>query len=81
MTIVKAVKINEAETEMFRVLNAILPERKTFVQVSPTKIAHALFISESSVRYNVKKLVELGYLIQEGRAYKPTDKVLFLQEN
>ncbi len=80
MKIVKAVRIEAAEDEAMRVLNAVLPERKAPVDISPMKIAHALGMSESTVRYNVKKLVRLGYLRTVGNCYEPTEKVLFLKQ-
>lgn len=82
MKIVKAVKITDTKDESLKILNAILPERRTAgVEVSPMKIARELGISEFKVRYNVQKFVELGYLEHVGRLYQPTKKVLFLNEN
>lgn len=78
---IKAVRIDEGEQdETFSVLNAILSNRRERVEVSPMQLALRLNISEGSVRYQIKKLVKLGYLRALEKGYEPTGKVLFLIE-
>lgn len=76
---VKAIKLESAKDESLRILNAILGDRRDYFEVSPSKVAAELGISEGNVRYHLKKLVKFGYLRVVGDGYKPTDKVLFLK--
>ncbi len=75
---VKALKLNETTDDTLRVLNAVLPDRRAWIEISPAKVAQALNMSEGAVRYQVKKLERLGYLRADGRGYMPTDQLLFL---
>ena len=75
---VKALILNDTEDDTLRVLIAVLPERRTWVEISPSKGAKELNMSEGSVRYQIKKLEKLGYIRPEGRGYMPTDQLLFL---
>ncbi len=84
MIVVKAVRISSAKDESLRILNEILSvsDRRSRIEVSPSKIAQKLGTTESTVRYNVKKFVALGYLRSIGnRYYEPTGEVLFLKQN
>ena len=73
--ILKTVVINDSHDEALRILDAIIDERRAPVEVSPSKLAHSLGISEGKVRYNVRQFVKLGYLRPVGKLYAPTDKV------
>lgn len=77
---IKAIIINDSRDETLRVLDAILGDRKTWFEYSPSETAHQLGLPESTVRYNVRKLVKLGYLRVDGRGYSPTERVQYLQE-
>lgn len=77
---VKVIRIDDTQDETLRILNAILSERRVWIEVSPSKVGSALGIQEGVVRYNIKKLVKLGYIRPIGRGYEPTDKVLFLNK-
>ncbi len=75
----RAIIINDSRDESLRILDAILADRRVGVEVSPTEIGKQLGVTESTVRYNVRKFVKLGYLRPVGRIYEPTKKVLFLK--
>lgn len=47
------------------------------------KLAAKLGVSEEVVRYNVRKLKDLGYIVSYGKdvGYKLTEKVVFLGES
>ena len=73
----KAIRIDETEDETLRILNAVLSDRRTWIDIKPSKVAVQLGVSEAVVRYNVKKLFKQGLLCVKGSGYVPTDKVLF----
>ena len=83
---VKAINIADTEELCFRILALILSddtERRT-KWISYGAIAERLNreqggkVTEETVRYNIRKLVRLGYLRCAEKGYMPTEKVLFL---
>lgn len=83
---VKAINIADTEELCFRILALILSddtERRT-KWISYGAIAERLnrercgTVTEETVRYNIRKLVRLGYLRYTEKGYEPTEKVLFL---
>ena len=79
---VHAVKIAGSDDLTLRVLNAVIggadapcPRRVSFC-----KIAREVGATEETVRYQIRKLVRLGYLRACTAGYEPTGKVIFLKE-
>ena len=79
---VHAIDLNEAKELCFRLLSKILEGEETHVckRVKYGELAGELQVSEEDVRYNLKKLVKLGYLRVSTAGYEPTEKVLFISE-
>jgi DNA-binding IclR family transcriptional regulator len=77
----RAVIINDSRDESLRILDAIISDRRVGVEISPTELAKQIGVTESTVRYNVRKFVKLGYLRPVGRTYEPTKKIVFLKKN
>lgn len=77
---VKAIDISEADELSFRILSQMLKgqDTRTSKRAHFGELARALGISEEVVRYNVRKLLRLGYIRVSGNGYEPTEKVLFL---
>lgn len=61
---------------MFNGIDARTPKRVKFKE-----LAAALNVSEEVIRYNVRKLVDLGYIVSRGKdvGYELTQKVLFVE--
>lgn len=76
---VKAIRLEDSKDVTLRILNEVLAERREYIEIKPTETAVRLGVSECVVRYNVKKLVDGGYLRPVGNGYEPTEKVLFLK--
>ena len=79
---VHAVKIAESDDLTLRVLNAVIggadapcPRRVSFC-----KIAREVGATEETVRYQIRKLVRIGYLRACTAGYEPTGKVLFIPD-
>ena len=79
---VHAVKIAESDDLTLRVLNAVIggadapcPRRVSFC-----KIAREVGTTEETVRYQIRKLVRIGYLRACTAGYEPTGKVLFIPD-
>ena len=77
----RAVIINDSRNESLRILDAIIPNRRVAFEVSPTEVAKQLGVTESTVRYNVRNFVKLGYIRPNGRLYEPTKKIVFLKKD
>lgn len=77
---IKAIDIEYEEEPCFRILSYMLKgqERRMTKRVKFGEIAKALGVSEEVVRYNIRKLLRLGYIRVNGNGYEPTEKVLFL---
>ena len=76
----KAVIINDSRNESLRILDAIIPDRRVAFEISPSELARQLGVTESTVRYNVRNFVKLGYIRPAGRLYEPTKKIVFLKK-
>lgn len=61
---------------MFNGVSDRLPRRVKF-----SELAAKLHVSEEVVRYNVRKLVDLGYIVSLGKdvGYMLTQKVVFME--
>lgn len=81
---VKAIIIDNATKEihlrllalMFRGIDARIPVRVKF-----SELAAALQTSEEDIRYNIRKLLRLGYIVSRGKdiGYELTQKVVFME--
>ena len=80
---VHAISIAQAEDLTFRILNEILSgsAQPCARRVKFGEIGKAVGTSEEVVRYNVRKLVRMGYLRSTADGYEPTGKVLFIPES
>ena len=81
---VKVIRLDKAEELHFRILDLMFPDDRRSTRVAFVEIAKQLNasgqekdISEEVVRYNVKKLVRLGYIRDAGDYYELTDKLIF----
>lgn len=80
---VKAIQINEQSSEFcFRLLAAMFPNGESPQQVSFSRLAARLGVSEEVVRYNVRKLQKCGYIVSYGVdvGYALTGKVLIFNK-
>lgn len=89
----KAINIAGSKELCFRILALILADeterRRKWVKYN--EIAELLnreaegtgeTVSEEVVRYNIRKLVRLGYLRSKGKdGYEPTERVLFIDRD
>lgn len=76
---VKAIRIEDSKDLTLRILNEVLSDRRSYIEIKPTETAVRVGVSECVVRYHIKKLVETGYLRPVGKGYEPTENVLFLK--
>lgn len=74
----KAIKIDERSPELcFRLLAVIIGESSECRRVRYDVLAAQLGTSEENVRYNIRKLIRMGYLRSYGsHGYEPTEKVI-----
>lgn len=77
---VKAIRLDKAEELHYKILSAMFGDERRAVRVKFGDLANELGVSEEVIRYNVKKLVKLGYLRITDDGYAPTEKVLFLKK-
>lgn len=77
---VKAIRLDMTEELHYKVFSAMFGDERRAVRVKFPIIAKTLGISEEVVRYNVKKLLRLGYIRIRDEGYEPTEKVLFLKK-
>lgn len=83
---VKAIIINANAQELHLRLLALMfgdADHRAPRRVKFGELARALAVSEEVVRYNVRKLVDLGYIVSRGKdvGYELTEKVVFLGES
>ena len=72
-------KINENSSEFcFRLLAAMFPNGDSPKRVNFSRLAAKLGVSEAVVRYNIRKLIRLGYIVSYGPlvGYALTGKVI-----
>ncbi|MBO5046734.1 MAG: hypothetical protein J6C93_07720 [Clostridia bacterium] len=79
---IKTIRIDDAAETHMRLLARILRDDVTRVsrRVQFGALAKEIGESEEVVRYNVRKLVRLGYLRQVDDGYEPTEKILFIED-
>lgn len=83
---VKAIIINTNAQEIHLRLLALMfgdIDHRAPRRVKFGELARSLGVSEEVVRYNVRKLVDLGYIVSRGKdvGYELTEKVIFLGES
>lgn len=76
---VKVIRLDLTDELHYKILSAMFEERRAVKVKFPT-IAQDLGVSEEVIRYNVKKLLKLGYIREVTEGYEPTEKVLFLKK-
>lgn len=77
---VKVLLLDKAEEFHHKVLDAMFGEDRNSGRVKFAELAKRLGVSEEVIRYNVKKLVKLGYISEKGEkddGYELTKKVIF----
>ena len=79
----KAIVIDTNAQELHLRLLALMfgnIDRRVPVRVKFGELAAQLHVSEEVVRYNVRKLVDLGYIVSRGKdvGYELTQKVVFM---
>ncbi len=77
---VKAIRLDEAEEQHYKILDAMFDDSRNSVHVNFVELGKKLGVSEDVVRYNMKKLLKLGYIRVRNNGYEPTAKVLYLQK-
>lgn len=79
---VHAVKIAESDDLTLRVLNAVIggADAPCPRRVKYGEIARGVGTTEETVRYQIRKLVRIGYLRACTAGYEPTGKVLFIPD-
>lgn len=79
---VHALIIEESAEVHIRLLEKILEgeELPRSKYVNYISMAKQLGISKEDVRYNIRKLLRLGYLRVEGNGFIPTAKILFVKK-
>ena len=80
----KAIVIDTNAQELHLRLLALMfgnIDRRVPVRVKFGELAAQLHVSEEVVRYNVRKLVDLGYIVSRGKdvGYELTQKVVFME--
>lgn len=76
---IKAIRLDKTDELHYKILSAMYGEEKKSVRVKFAELAKGLGVSEEVIRYNVKKLMKLGYIHMTDDGYEPTDKVVFLK--
>ncbi len=78
---VKAIRLDKAEELHHKVLFAMFDEDKRRARVNFAEIATRLGVSDEVVRYNVKKLLKLGYIRAQDNEYElSSEKVILLNK-
>lgn len=76
---IKALRLDKTEELHLKILNTMLGDEKKSVRVEFAELAKRLGVSKEVIRYNVKKLKELGCITVKGNEYEPTEQVVFLK--
>ena len=77
---VKAIRLDKAEELHYKILSEMFGEEKKSARVKFAALAKKLGVSEEVIRYNVKKLLKLGYIRTKEDQYEPTEKVIFIRK-
>ncbi len=77
---VKAIRLDKTDELHYKILSAMFDEEKKSARVKFAELAKRLGVSEEVIRYNVKKLLKLGYIRAKEDRYEPTEKVIFIRK-
>ena len=77
---VKAIRLDKTDELHYKILSAMFDEEKRSARVKFAELAKKLGVSEEVIRYNVKKLLKLGYIRTTDDKYEPTEKVIFIRK-
>lgn len=80
MTTVKAIRIDNTKEVHLKILNAMFDEGNHAAHVNYVDLVPIVKESKETIRYNVRKLLDLGYIRERDDKYEPTEKVILLKK-